>query len=159
LGALKCRIVHVGKFKRPFVLSGIEHFSKKIRPYATLSLAALKEEPLRKGTTAETIRSVEGARILKQMDGSQTWIALDPQGRSLESPALASLMQEKLNRGRSRLSFLIGGPHGLDPEILAKADISLSLSSMTFSHELTILVLLEQIYRSLAILNNLPYPK
>jgi 23S rRNA (pseudouridine1915-N3)-methyltransferase len=159
LGALRCMIVHVGKPRRPFVQSGIEHFKRKIRPYASLSLVESKEEPVRKGAPASGIRAKEAERIQDQMDTHHVWIALDPQGRTLRSEELASFVQESMNRGRSRLAFIIGGPHGLAPQVLARADLTLSLSRMTFSHELTILVLLEQIYRTLAVLHNLPYPK
>jgi len=159
LGALKFRIVHVGKPHRPYVLAGIEHFRRKIRPYASLSLTEVKEEPLRKGITPERVRSLEGDRIRKQMESGQTWIAMDPGGRGFESEAFAAWVQSGMNRGRSRLSFLIGGPHGLAPEVVAGADLALSLSRMTLSHEPSMLALLEQTYRCLAILNRLPYPK
>jgi len=159
VGALRCKVLHVGKPRCPYVLSGIEHFRKKIAPYASLTLTPLKEEPLRKGVCAAEILSREGQRIGRQMDPDHLWIALDPAGRTLDSPALAALVQDGMNRGRSRVAFIIGGPYGLAPEVLQKADVSLSLSRMTFSHELTILLLLEQIYRFLAALNHLPYPR
>jgi 23S rRNA (pseudouridine1915-N3)-methyltransferase len=159
LGGLRCKVVHVGRPRTPFVQSGIEHFRRKIRPYASLSLVESKEEPVRKGTPVSGIRAKEAERIQDQMDTHHVWIALDPQGKTLRSEELASLVHESMNRGRSRIAFIIGGPHGLDPLVLARADLNLSLSQMTFSHELTILVLLEQIYRALAILHNLPYPK
>jgi len=149
----------MGKPRRPFVQSGIEHYRKKIKPYASLSLTALKEEPMRKGVPPRQVRSREGDRIQRQMDPQHLWIALDPAGGSMDSPALASFLEEGMNRGRSRVAFIIGGPHGLASSVLEKADLSLSLSRMTLSHELTLLVLLEQIYRSLAILNRLPYPR
>lgn len=159
MGALRCKVLHVGKIRRPFVQAGVEHFRKKIRPHASLGLLPVKEEPLRKGVPAGEIRRREGERILREMDPGHLWIALDPDGRALDSPALAATVEEKMNRGLSRLAFLVGGPHGLDPSVLERAELRLSLSPMTFSHELTVLVLLEQIYRTLAILHHLPYPK
>jgi len=159
LGALRYKVLHVGRTRRPFVQAGVDHFRKKIRPHASLSLHPLREEPLRKGLSPQEILRREGERILREMDPGHLWIALDPAGRVMDSPALAAMVEESMNRGLSRLAFLIGGPHGLAPSVLERADLRLSLSSMTFSHELTILVLLEQIYRTLAILHHLPYPK
>ena len=159
MGALKIQVLQIGKPKRPFVISGVDHFRRKIAPYATLHLVPLKEEPLRKGRTPEQIRLKEGARILESMEHGHLWIALDPDGKRLDSGKLASQMETWMNHGRSRLGFTIGGPHGLSSQVKSNVDLCLSLSPMTFSHELTVLVLLEQIYRSMAILNGLPYPK
>jgi len=159
LGTLRCKVLHVGKTRHPFVQAGVEHFSNRIRPYASLHLVPVKEEPLRKGVAAPQVLVREAERIERQMDPGHLWIALHPEGRTLDSPALASLLEERMNQGLSRVAFTVGGPHGLAETVLEKADLRLSLSRMTFSHELTLLVLLEQIYRSLAIVHRLPYPK
>ncbi len=159
MGALRCKILHVGKPRLPYVVSGIEHYRKKIQPYASLSLVAVREEPVRKGMGVPEIRTREGLRIQQQMGPRHLWIAMDPAGRTLDSGALASLVQDGMNQGHNQVAFVVGGPHGLAPEVLDRADLALSLSRMTFSHELTMLLLLEQIYRFLAVLNRLPYPR
>ena len=159
MGALKIRVLQVGKPRRPYVISGVDHFRRKIAPHASLDFVPVREEPHRKGRTPQQIRRSEGGRMLDAMDRGHLWTALDPNGDPVDSEGLASRMQAWLNRGRSRLGFAIGGPHGLPSTVTSGSDCCLSLSPMTFSHELTVLVVLEQIYRSLAIMNGLPYPK
>lgn len=159
LGGLSFTIVHVGTPKFSFVRSGIEHYSKKIRPYASLEFKAVREEPLRKGLSLQGVRKKERERLQKTMDARTTWVVLDEKGQQLASKEFASLLERWMVQGRSRLAFLIGGPYGLSPEVRKHATLVLSLSPMTLPHEMALLVLMEQIYRALAILNRLPYPK
>lgn len=159
LGGLTFTIVHIGKPRFSFVRSGIEHYSKKIRPYASLELKTVREEPLRKGLSPQEVRRKEKERLRKTMDARYTWVVLDEKGKQLASREFASLLEKWMVRGRSRLAFLIGGPYGLSPEIRQEATLVLSLSPMTLPHEMALLVLMEQLYRALAVLNQLPYPK
>jgi 23S rRNA (pseudouridine1915-N3)-methyltransferase len=159
LGGLNLAVFHVGKPKIPFVRSGIEHYRKKIRPYASLELQLVREEPLRKGASLQGVRRKEREQIKKAMDSPYTWVVLEESGSPLGSEEFASLLERWMMQGRSRLAFLVGGPCGLPPEVREQADWLLSLSPMTFSHEMTLLVLMEQIYRALAIIHKLPYPR
>ena len=159
MGGLSFTILHIGKPRIPFVRTGIEHYRKKIQPYASLELKAVREEPLRKGSSPRGIHQKERERLEKEMEARSTWVVLDENSRQLGSEAFASLLEEWMVQGRSRVAFLVGGPVGLPSEIRERADLVLSLSPMTLSHEMTLLVLMEQIYRALAILNQLPYPK
>ena len=152
-------VLHVGKTRIPFVRSGVEHFQKKIKPYASLILTPLREEPLRKGISVPQVLRKEGERLQKYLQKGVTGVALDQKGKSFSSQELAVLIEGWMQQGCSRPVFVIGGPYGLAPEVLETATLSLSLSSMTFSHELTLLVLLEQLYRSVALIRGLPYPK
>jgi 23S rRNA (pseudouridine1915-N3)-methyltransferase len=159
LGGLSFTIFHIGKTRIPFVRAGIEHYRKKIQPYASLELTAIREEPLRKGSSPREIHRKERDRLKKAMDTRTTWVVLDENSKALGSEAFASLLQEWMIQRRSRVAFLIGGPIGLPTEIRERANLVLTLSPMTLSHEMTLLVLMEQLYRALAILNQLPYPK
>jgi len=159
LGGLSLTIVHVGKPKIPFVLSGIEHFRKKIRPIADLRFKTVREEPLRKGLSLKEVHRREAERLRKTKDRQTAWVVLDGGSKPLGSEAFAEWIEKRMVQGGSRLAFLVGGPCGLAPDIREEADLVLSLSPMTLSHELALLVLMEQLYRALAILNRLPYPK
>ncbi len=159
MGGVSFTVLHVGKSKIPYVKSGLEHYQKKIQSYASLNLKTFPEEPIRKGMSAAAIRRKEGLRLLKAMDRRLIWIVLDERGKQLQSNEFASIIENWMVQGRSKLAFLIGGPYGIAEEIINQADLVLSLSSMTFSHETAQLVLLEQLYRTVAIINNLPYPK
>ena len=122
-------------------------------------MVPVKEEPLRKGISAKEVQKREKDRLRKMMDKNRIWVVLDEKGKTFHSEEFAGFMENWIQEGRSRLGFLVGGPYGFAPSVLREADLSLSLSSMTFSHEVTLLVLLEQLYRALAIMNRLPYPK
>ncbi len=86
-------------------------------------------------------------------------IALDRMGKALDSPGLAAGLHKMILEGKGEVAFLIGGPLGLAPEILQRAEMSLSFSSMTFPHQLMRVILLEQIYRSFKIMHGEPYHK
>ena len=153
-------IYHVGKSKTTFVRAGLEHYIKKIQPYASLSFKKLAEEPLRKGLSVGEVKRKEAENIEKAMDNKgPVWIVLDQKGKQLPSEEFSALIENWMVQGRSKIAFIIGGPHGISTQILKKADMVLSVSAMTFSHETMLVILLEQLYRSLAILNHLPYPK
>ncbi len=159
MGGLTFTVLHVGRLKAPFIRSGVEHYQKRIRPYASLRLTSVKAESGGKGWTAEEIARREATRLDRVMDDRSLWVALDASGRRVSSREFASLLQEWMNRGTSRIGFVVGGPHGVAPSLRGRAGMTLSLSPMTLSHELALLVLVEQIYRALAVLNRLPYPK
>ncbi len=159
MGGLNFEVLHVGKTRIPFVRSGVEHFHKKIKPYASLKLTPLREEPLRKGVSVQQVLRKERERFEKHLQKGIMGVALDQKGKSLDSDELAALIKGWMEQGHSRPVFIIGGPYGLAPEVLERTNLCISLSSMTFSHEMTLLVLMEQLYRSLAIIHGLPYPK
>jgi 23S rRNA (pseudouridine1915-N3)-methyltransferase len=159
LGGLSFTIVHIGKPKVPFLRSGVEHYRKKILPFASVQFKAVREEPLRKGLSRKEVHRREAERIRKTRDPRTAWVVLDENSKQLGSKEFAALIERWMVQGRSRIAFLIGGPSGLAPEIREEADFVLSLSPMTFSHELALLVLMEQLYRAMAILNNIPYPR
>jgi len=111
LGGLSFTIVHVGKPKVSFVRSGIEHYVRKIKPYASVELKAVREEVLRKGLSLQEVRKKERERLRKAMDARATWVVLDEKGKQLVSSQFASLLEEWMVQGRSRLGFLVGGPN------------------------------------------------
>jgi len=137
----------------------MEYYAKMIAQKAALRFREVKSHPLRKGVSAQQARSHEKDRILRCFEERQVRVFLDERGRKLDSRQFAAWMGAMMAQGRSRIAFVIGGPLGLAPELLSEADMVLSLSPFTLSHEMVLLVLLEQIYRSLAILHNHPYPK
>ncbi len=159
MGGLSFTIVHIGKPKVPFVRSGIEHYRKKILPFASVQFKTVREEPLRKGLCLKEVHRRETERLRKTKDPRTAWVVLDENSKQLGSEEFAALIERWMVQGRSRLAFVVGGPCGLAPEIREEADLVLSLSSMTLSHELALLVLMEQLYRAVAILNRLPYPR
>lgn len=159
MGGLKLLVAHVGSPRLAFIREGVEHFRGRIRHLAALRLLEVREEALRKGMTPQEVQQKEQKRLEGIMDRRYQWVVLDENGQSFRSAELAALLDSWMQHGKSQVAFLVAGPCGLSPEILARAELRLSLSPLTYSHETALLVLLEQLYRILAILNRLPYPR
>ncbi len=159
MGGVNLTLVLVGRPRAAFVRAGIDHYAKGISQKAALTFREVKACPLRKGVSAPEARLREKDRILKCLEERQVRVFLDERGRRLDSEQFAAWMGAMMARGRSRIAFVVGGPVGLAPELLDEADLVMSVSPFTLSHDMVVLVLLEQIYRSLAILYNHPYPK
>ncbi|MDA8164860.1 MAG: 23S rRNA (pseudouridine(1915)-N(3))-methyltransferase RlmH, partial [Desulfobacteraceae bacterium] len=107
----------------------------------------------------EKIREEEGKLLLAKMSQPSFMVALDPGGRQVSSEDLAGMVGSWQETGHRCVSFLIGGPVGLDPKLVARADLSLSLSRMTFTHDMARLLLVEQLYRVFTIRAGTGYHK
>ena len=154
---MKIEIVAVGKPKAGFAALGVAHYLKHLSGLATLELVSVKPGP--GNASPQKIRIQEAERILKRIAGSGKVVALDVKGEKASSEKLVRLLKSWERAGLNRLSFIIGGPWGLDRTVLDRADQTLSLSEMTFSHELSLLMILEQIYRALSVKAGRPYAK
>jgi 23S rRNA (pseudouridine1915-N3)-methyltransferase len=154
---VKLRLVCVGKLTDAWQRNAAEEYAGRLQHYFALDIVELKEEKGgRKGDTTGLLKR-EGARILEKIPEQAFVIVLDENGRNLQSEQLAALLaEEMLNSGRS-WCLVIGGPYGLDPEVRNRADLILSLSKMTFTHQMARVFLLEQLYRSCTIIKNEPY--
>lgn len=139
------KIVAVGKIKKRFVLDGIEYYQKQI---PKLKVIEVKQSNMEE----------EGKLILKKLKPTDYVIALDIKGNALSSEDLA-LKIDKLRNKSKNIVFVIGGSTGLSDEVKNISNYKLSFSKMTFPHELFRLILIEQIYRALSILNKSPYHK
>ena len=99
----------------------------------------------------------EGKELLARLDSRDLIVALDENGKTLSSKELAEFIETKGIHGTSRITFVVGGAYGLSNEVLQKANYKLSLSRMTFSHQVIRLIFLEQLYRAFSIIHHLPY--
>jgi 23S rRNA (pseudouridine1915-N3)-methyltransferase len=153
---VKLRVIWTGKTRNAHLAELSEDYLGRIRRLLPLDLVELKEP-----RTADDGRRMaeEAARILGRIAPEDYVIALDERGRAGTSGELARLVGERMGDGRGDLVFVIGGPAGLAQDLRGRADGLLALSKLTFSHDLARAVLLEQIYRALTIVRNLPYPK
>lgn len=153
---MKLKIVAVGTRMPKWVEEGYQDFSQRIRPMQNLELI---EVPLAKrNKTADVARwkSEEADSIEKQLKGNEKRIVLDVKGRPFSTPKLAQFI-EKWQMEAQDVAILIGGPDGLDQRFLTSDYQVISLSELTMPHPLVRLVLIEQIYRALAINSNHPY--
>ncbi len=117
----------------------------------------IKEEKITKSRAAEDILDAEAERILKHVDASSLSVALDRTGEKLSSEELAGWLGEKQNTGHNQFTFILGGALGLSARVLSTCAFRLSLSRMTFTHEMSLVILLEQIYRAFSILKGTKY--
>lgn len=152
---MKINLIAIGKIKENYIVDGIKEYAKRISRFAEFNLIELPDAP--QGKTPDEQADIEGKRLLEKAKG--TIIILDGKGKNLSSEGLATYLDKKCTEGVGEFSFLIGGSHGHSLATKQKADLLLSFGAMTFPHQLFRLMLTEQIYRSLSIINKLPYHK
>lgn len=154
---MRFHLVAVGTRMPDWVNAGFEEYARRLHGGARLQLHEIAPAT-RKGTNAEPARAMaeEAGRIRRALPARARVIALDAGGRPLDTGSLAERLRE-WNREGAEVAFLVGGPDGLAPDLLAEADERWSLSALTLPHALVRIVLAEQLYRALSILHNHPY--
>lgn len=150
------KLICVGKVKNEHLKALIDDYTKKIGKYHKLEVIEVKDEPIR--DNEKEVLDIEASRILSKIDKDDYVILLDLHGTSLDSISLAKKIDNLFNN-YSKITFVIGGSLGLGEDIRKRANYKLKLSDMTFLHQMTRLIILEQIYRSFKILNNETYHK
>ena len=159
---MKITIVCVGKIKEQFYRDAVSEYMKRLGKYVTVDVWEVADEKTLDNASAAEERqvlSVEGERILKQLNDDSYKIALCIDGNKTDSVGFARKIEKIKLDGYSHIRFIIGGSLGLAPEVIKKADMKLSFSDMTFPHQLMRVILLEQIYRACRISSNEPYHK
>jgi len=155
-------IIAVGKIKEKYLQEGIAEYTKRLRPYVKLNILEITEEKRIGHITPsdqKRIKEAEGMRILGAIPQDSFVIVLDVNGVHWSSGTLAENLQRYEIAGRNSLSIIIGGDLGLSDAVFARSNLRLSLSLMTFTHQMIRLILLEQIYRACKINHNEPYHK
>jgi 23S rRNA (pseudouridine1915-N3)-methyltransferase len=146
----RCTLVSVGKLKG-WAAEGSEDYAKRLRRYFPVEIIEVAEEDMNRRSREEVL-SAEGERILKRLPAEAYVISLDREkGKQQPSEGLARRLEDLGISGRSHVAFVIGGPLGLSPEVLRRADELWSFGRITLPHALARVVLLEQIYRALKI--------
>ncbi|HUU75315.1 MAG TPA: 23S rRNA (pseudouridine(1915)-N(3))-methyltransferase RlmH [Methanoregulaceae archaeon] len=159
---MQIRIIAVGKIKEGFLREGIAEYFKRLRTYCRLEIHEVQEEKLAGIQTekeAEILKLREAEKIRALIPKSSFVIVLDMRGKSWTSQDLATRMASLELGGENQVTFIIGGATGLSESIRDDADIILSLSRMTLTHQMARLILLEQIYRAFRICRGEPYHK
>lgn len=159
---MKITVVCVGKIKEKYFTMAIDEYSKRLSRYCKLNIIEVPDEktPDQASEAEELqIKKKEGERILSNIKDQAYVIALAIQGKMLDSVELAKKLESLGTYGDSQIVFVIGGSLGLSDEVLARANMKLSFSPMTFPHQLMRVVLLEQVYRAYRINYGEPYHK
>ncbi|HBB37787.1 MAG: Ribosomal RNA large subunit methyltransferase H [Candidatus Magasanikbacteria bacterium GW2011_GWD2_43_18] len=144
------QIITLGKLKETYWKDAEAEYLKRLSPYAKITFTELKEESFTSVNERESIQKKEAEKIVKVAADNSILIALHERGKEMTSPELATLLEKKTEQGLP-VTFVIGGPLGLHESILEKANMQLSLSRLTFPHNMVRTILLEQIYRSVMI--------
>jgi len=147
---MKLVLPFLGKTKDSFIEQGIKEYSGRLKHYTALSINVLKVKK-KKAWTEQQQRQEEGRVLLGSLQPVTLKIVLDSSGKQLSSKGLADRISRWEQEGRKQAAFLIGGPTGHSSEVLAEADLLLSFSRMTFTHDMIRLFLLEQLYRAYTI--------
>lgn len=159
---MQIQIIALGKLKEKYWTDGIAEYSKRLTPYAKLTITEVPEEkaPERMSEAEEQqVKQKEGERILAALKPDTYVIAMAIDGHMWTSEELADQIDRLGTYGRSHVTFLIGGSNGLSDDVLKRADSKLSFGRITFPHQLIRLVLVEQVYRAFKIMRGEPYHK
>lgn len=159
---MKIKLFVIGKIKENYLKEGINEYLSRIKPYASLEVIEVNDEPVKDNPSnaeIEIVKNKEGEKILKLLKPSDYLISLDLNKKQFTSPEFAKYLDNKFVAGGSSISFVIGGSYGLSDALKNRSNDSISLSNMTFLHQMTRLILLEQIYRAFKINRNEVYHK
>ncbi len=153
---MKCILILVGKTSNKHIQACLQDYSDRVKHYMPFDLIVIPELKNTKNFTEEQQKTQEGDLILKQIQTSDTVILLDERGKEFRSLEFASWIENKQQNTR-RLVFVIGGPYGFSQSVYARAQEKISLSKMTFSHQMVRMIFTEQLYRACSILKGEPY--
>jgi len=154
---MKITLLSIGKTTDDYLLEGIQKYVQRLKHYVNFQMIELPELKNTKSLSQEQQKAKEAALILKNVTNGDYLILLDEKGKSLSSVNFSILLNKKMVGGVQHLIFLIGGPYGFDVTIYNRANDKLSLSAMTFSHQMVRLFFVEQLYRAYTILKGEPY--
>ncbi len=159
---MKIKIYAIGKIKDSYLKEGINSYLIRLQNYADVEIIEVNDSAIKDETSLIEIskaKDIEGEKVLKLVKPNEYLIGLDLNKKELDSVEFSKYLQGKLIDNGSRISFVIGGSYGLSDELKSRLNDSLSLSKMTFLHQMTRLILLEQIYRAFKIINKETYHK
>lgn len=153
---MKTILLLVGKTVNKHFIAGINDYRERITHYMPFDIVTIPELKNTKSLSEEQQKTAEGELILKQLQPSDTVVLLDEHGKEMRSIEFAAWTEKKQQTAR-RLIYIIGGPYGFSEAVYARANEKISLSRMTFSHQMVRLVFVEQIYRACTIIKGEPY--
>jgi 23S rRNA (pseudouridine1915-N3)-methyltransferase len=154
---MKIKLIAIGKTDNKNLQFLMEDYSKRLGFYVSFDFELIPDIKNVKNLSETQQKQAEGSEIVKRLIKSDTLILLDEKGNTYSSVQFSQFLQKKMNSGLKTLVFVIGGPYGFSDEIYQRANGKVSLSSMTFSHQMVRLFFIEQLYRAFTILRNEPY--
>ena len=154
---MKIQFIVVGKTAQSYLVDSIADYTTRLRRYITFDMEVIPELKNTRNLPTEQQKEREGEAILKVLQPGDFVVLLDEHGQELTSVQFARYIEQKMQTVSRRLVFIVGGPYGFAKSVYDRCNDKLSLSKMTFSHQMVRLFFTEQLYRAMTILNNEPY--
>lgn len=154
---MKIKLICIGKTDESYLKEGIEKYLKRLRFYSSIELILIPDVKSSKNLSQDLQRQKEGQNILKHIKNQDQLILLDENGKMFDSLGFSHFIQRKIDQGTNCLVFVIGGPYGFHQDVIQRAQEKLSLSKLTFSHQMVRLFFVEQLYRAFTIMKGEPY--
>lgn len=157
---MKFTFLTIGKIKEKWMRQGIDEYLKRLSPIAKVEILSPDEEKMPENPSPalkEKLMEKEGEKLLKYLKDEDFLILLDLKGKPVTSEELAHIIRQKMVSGTSHFFFMIGGPYGNGENIRRRANLKISISAMTFTHQMARLILAEQVYRAMKIIRHEPY--
>ena len=159
---MKIKIYAIGHLKEAYLKQGINEYLERLKPYTQVEIIEVNDESIVDNPNQKDIeiaKNKEGQKVLKLLKSNEYLIGLDLVKKQPTSEEFAKYLEDKFVLGGANISFVIGGSYGLSDELKSRCNDRIGLSNMTFLHQMTRLILLEQIYRAFKILRNETYHK
>lgn len=154
---MKITLAVIGKTEVGFVRQGIEEYARRLQHYVQFNIQYMDDIKGTRNLSEAQQKTAEGKQLLASLETSDHVVLLDEHGIERSSMDYSQWLQRRLASGVKRLVFVVGGPYGFSPEVYHRANEKISLSKMTFPHELVRLIFAEQLYRAFTILRHEPY--
>lgn len=154
---MKIKLIAVGKTDNSHIQACMDEYIKRLGFYVSFEMLIIPDIRNSKSLSEEQQKTKEAEAILKNIDSSDVVVLLDEKGKNYTSEGFSEALQKKMNSGIKNLVFIIGGPYGFSNQLYLRANEKLSLSAMTFSHQMVRLFFVEQVYRAFTIIKNEPY--
>lgn len=154
---MKITLMVVGKTTTGYLKPGIDDYTSRLKHYVPFDIQYVQDAKNTRNLSELQQKQNEGRSILASVDKSDYVVLLDEHGREMTSVQFSEYIQKRMSSGARRVVFVIGGPYGFSQEVYDRANEKISLSKMTFSHEMVRVIFAEQIYRAFTILNHEPY--
>lgn len=154
---MKIVLIVIGKTVEEWLKKGIQNYVERIEHFAPFEIQVIPDLKNTKNMDTSTQKEREGESIIKLLQRGDDVILLDDKGMEMTSEDMSAWMDKKMSLSVKRLVFIIGGPYGFSKDVYDSAYSKLSLSKMTFSHQMVRLIFVEQLYRAFTIINGMPY--
>lgn len=154
---MKVTLILVGKTVNKHFVDFVDDYASRLKHYINFDIFTIPELKNTKNLSVEQQKQQEGELILKQLQTGDHVVLLDEHGKELRSVEFSAYMEQKMQTVSKHLVFVIGGPYGFSPDVYERANGKLSLSKMTFSHQMVRLIFVEQLYRAMTIMRGEPY--